>query len=94
MGHEKDESCECCGEKKEQTMTGMAVEIGDKAWTAVLQRKFEAKLEKKMGKELDKVASIAFEYASKYYAAAMKGNPLPRSETEDFEKKLNEAMSG
>ena len=75
-------------------MTGMSVEIGDKAYMAVLQRKFEAKLEKTMGKSMGKVADIAFEYVHKYYAAAMKGKTLPKSETDAFEKKLNAAMMG
>ncbi len=95
MGHgNEEECCGCCEEKKEQTMTGMAVEVGDKAWMAVLQRKFEARLEKKMGKGMDKLADVAFDYVSKYYAASMQGKKLSGSETDAFEKKLNEAMKG
>ena len=96
MGNEKMDDCGCCceEEKKNQTMTGMCLEIGDKAWSAVLQRKLEAKLEKSKGKEMDKVASVAFEYVTKYYSAAMQGKALPKSETDAFEKKLNDAMMG
>lgn len=75
-------------------MTGMAIEIGDKAWMGVLQRKMEAKLEKTMGKQMDKVADIMMDYVHKYYAASMKGKEFPKSETEAFEKKLNAAMMG
>ena len=91
-----DENCGCCceEEKPKPTMTGMAVEIGDKAWTAILQRKFEARLEKKMGKEMEKLADISFEYVHKYYAAKMQGKEFPKSETDAFEKKLNDAMKG
>ncbi|VVC00574.1 Uncharacterised protein [uncultured archaeon] len=90
MGNEK---CECCcEEEKEQTMTGMMVEVGDKAWMKVLQRKFEARLEKKSGKQMEKVADIAFEYVHKYYALSMQGKKMPKSETDAYEKKLNDAM--
>ena len=90
-----DEKCDCeccCEEKKEQTMTGMAIDLGDKAWSAVIQRKMEARLEKTMGKQMGKVADIMTEYAHKYYAAAMQDKQLSKSETAAFEKKLNEAM--
>ncbi len=91
-----DENCGCCceEEKKEQTMTSMAIEIGDKAWMAVLQRKFEAKLMKAKGKQMEKVATVAFEYVTKYYMATMQGKKFPQSETDAFEKKLNAAMMG
>ncbi len=94
MGHGHMGECECCceEEKPKATMTGMAVDIGDKAWMAVIQRKFESMLEKKMGKHMDKVAAVAFEYVSKYYGAKMKGKEFPKSETDAFEKKLMDAM--
>jgi len=91
MGMDKECDC-CCEEEKEETMTGMAIKVGDQAWMAVLQRKFEARLEKKMGKGMEKLADIAFEYVSKYYSASMQGKTLPKSETDAFEKKLNDAM--
>lgn len=96
MGHDKSSDCECCceEEKKKITMTGMAVEIGDKAWMAVIQRRMESMLEKQMGKQMDKVAAIASEYVHKYYAASMQGKTLSKAETDAFEKKLNAAMMG
>lgn len=94
MGHGKEECCECCEGEKKQAMTGMAVGIGDRAWMAVLQRKFEARLEKKMGRGMEKLADVAFDYVSKYYAAAMQEKKLSNAETEAFEKKLNDAMRG
>ncbi len=95
MGNDK--SCEsdcCCEEEKNKTMTGMSIEIGDKAWSKVLQRKMEALLEKKMGKQMDKFAAIAFEYTTKYYTASMQGKTLSKGDTDAFEKKLNDAMMG
>ncbi|MCX6772961.1 MAG: hypothetical protein NTV88_04290 [Candidatus Micrarchaeota archaeon] len=95
MGNKNDECCSsecCCEEEKKQTMTGMAVEMGDKAWMAVIQRKMEANLEKTMGKQLGKVAGIMAEYVHKYYAASMQGKKLSAGETAAFEKKLNDAM--
>ena len=90
----KGGKCECCCEEKKapETMTGMAIDMGDKAWMAVIGRKMEAKLEKGMGKQMDKVATIMVEYAHKYYAASMKGKKLSQSETDAYEKKLNAAM--
>lgn len=92
----KEECCECCcGEgKKTQTMTWWSIEISDRAWAAILQRKMEAMLEKTMGKQMDNVASVAFEYAVKYHMAVMQGKTLPKSETDAFEKKLSAAMMG
>jgi hypothetical protein len=52
----------------------------------------EAMLEKKRGKAMDKVAAVAMEYATKYYAASMQGKTLSKSETDSYEKKLNAAM--
>jgi len=95
MSKENEECGECCcEEKKEETMTGMSVEIGDKAWMAILQRKFEAMLEKEKGKQMDKVAAVAYEYVTKYYAASMQGKQLSKSETDAYEKKLTAAMQG
>lgn len=96
MGKEDCCESECCceEEKKSQTMTGMSLEIGDKAWSKVLQRKMEAMLEKAKGKQMDKVASVAFEYVTKYYAASMQGKALTKSEADAFEKRLNDAMMG
>lgn len=94
MGHGNMGDCGCCceDEKPKATMTSMAIEIGDKAWMAVLQRKMESIMEKKMGKQMEKTAAVAFEYAHKYYGAKMQGKELPKSETEAFEKKLNDSM--
>lgn len=96
MGKEDCCESECCceEEKKSQSMTGLSLEIGDKAWSKVLQRKMEARLEKEKGKQMEKVASVAYEYVNKYYKASMQGKALPKSEIDAFEKKLNDAMMG
>jgi hypothetical protein len=96
MEKEKSSECGCCCgcHEQEETMTGMAIRIADKAWSKVLQRRLESMLEKKRGKTMDKVAAVAMEYATKYYAASMGGKELGKGETDSYEKKLMAAMKG
>jgi len=77
---------------KEKTMTAMSVELGDKAWGAIAQRKFEEMLERDMGKTIEKTVRLQYEYCGKYYSAMMNGKKLSAAETKEFEKKMNEAM--
>ena len=91
MEHGKEECCECCEEK---SFGGSMVELADKAWMKVAQRKLEAMLEKEHGKELDRVAKVTYEYARKFYSAQMEGKELPKGAAEKFEKDLMAAMKG
>ena len=91
---EKNEECCCECHEEEETMTGLAIRIADKAWSKVLQRRLESMLDEKRGKTMDKVAAVAMEYATKYYAPAMQGKELGKSETDSYEKRLMAAMKG
>jgi len=89
----KDEQCcseECC--KEEASLGSMMVDVADKAWMKVAQRKIEAMIEKENGKGMDKVAKITYDYVHALYAAKMAGKELPKGASEEFEKKLNAAL--
>ena len=90
-----EESCGCCceGETKEKEKMGdMMVEIADKAWMKVVQKKLEAMIAEKNGEELDGVAKLTYEYVHKLYGEKMAGREMPAGSAEEFEKKLMEAM--
>ncbi len=93
MGHgNEEESCGCCEEPKEKGFGDMMVDVADKAWLAVMQAKIAKMIEKKNGKEMDKVAKLTYDYVHALYAAKMAGKELPKGAAEEFEKKLNAAM--
>jgi hypothetical protein len=93
MGMDKKCECGCCCDEEESFGDSM-VELADKAWMKVVQRRLEAILEKEQGKELDRVAKVTYEYAKKFYTAQMSGKELPKGSAEEFEKKLMAAMKG
>ncbi|MFA6214063.1 MAG: hypothetical protein WC717_02180 [Candidatus Micrarchaeia archaeon] len=92
MGTENDEGCGCCCEEEDESFGAMMVEVADKAWMKVMQRKLEAMIEKRNGKEMDRVASVAYDYAHRLYALKMDGKEMPKGAAEEFEKKLMAAM--
>lgn len=90
-----EESCECCCEEKKEPKFGdMMVGVADKAWMRVVQGKLEAIIEKKNGKELDRVAKLTYDYAHALYGAKMAGRELPKGAAEKFEKELMAALKG
>ncbi|MFA6489572.1 MAG: hypothetical protein WCT52_02720 [Candidatus Micrarchaeia archaeon] len=94
MEHDEKDG-ECCGEcdcEKPKSFGDMMVDVSDKAWFAVLQRKIEKIIEKKNGKGMDKVANLTYEYVHSMYAAKMAGKELPKGAAAEFEKKLNAAL--
>lgn len=92
MGNKNDEGC-CCNEQ-EDDFGGMMVEVAEDAWTAVVQRKIEAMLEKSDGKRLDNVAKIILEHTREAWRMEMSGKEMPKGAAEAFEKKLMAAMKG
>jgi len=91
MGEEN--SCGCC-EEEEPGFGDMMIDVAEDAWTAVVQRKIEAMIEKEDGKGLDKVAKIILEHTRKVWQMKMAEKPMPKGATEEFEKKLMAAMQG
>ncbi len=90
---DKEESCECCcEEEKKENFGGMMVEVAEDAWTAVVQRKIEAMIEKSDGKGLDKVAKIILDHTRLVWQMKMAGKELPKGANEEFEKTLMAAM--
>ena|GEM_PF-5954815 len=93
MGNKNEEGCGCCQEE-EDDFGGMMVEVADKAWMKVAQRKLEALIEKNNGKEMDKMAKLVYDYAHELYSLKMSGKEMPKGAAEEFEKKLMAAMKG
>ena len=92
MKNENEEGCGCCCHEEEEDFGGMMVEVAEDAWTAVVQRKIEAMIEKEDGKSLNNVARIILEQARATWKAEMSGKGMPKGAAEEFEKKLMAAM--
>jgi len=94
MENKNEENCGCCCHEKEDDFGGMMVEMAEDAWTAVVQRKIEAMIEKSDGKGLDKVAKIILEHTRMVWKMKMSGKEMPKGANGAFEKKLMAAMKG
>ena len=77
---------------RKKTASESTLEMAENAWSAIAQRKFEAMLERDMGKQIQASVELQYEYAGMYYGAVMQGKKLSAAETKKFEKKLMEAM--
>jgi len=94
MENKNEENCDCCCDEKEQRYGDMMVDVADRAWMKVAQRKLEALIEKNNGKEMDKTAKLVYDYAHKLYSLKMAGKEMPKGAYEEFEKNLMAAMKG